>query len=215
MSWASHREATRVEDAAYALLGIFYVNMPLLYGEGSMAFIRLQEEIFKRSGDQSIFAWGLDSLEVGEENGIGVPIEVAENCDGYLTVYCNSMMATSPKEFGNCYDLDYGMITASPFMLISGGLQLDLPLVSVHPEVDEIWPRPWLALLKCRPKGRPMFLGILLYEALDTPKMMFERGTVRGSQATFLMNTRAALRAVQHKITVLDSFYMSDRAESQ
>ncbi|KAH9204497.1 heterokaryon incompatibility protein-domain-containing protein, partial [Leptodontidium sp. 2 PMI_412] len=57
MSWASHREASRVEDAAYALLGIFYINMPLLYSEGSMAFIRLQEEIFKRSGDQSLLAW--------------------------------------------------------------------------------------------------------------------------------------------------------------
>ena len=34
MSWASKRKTTRVEDIAYSLMGIFEVNMPLLYGEG-------------------------------------------------------------------------------------------------------------------------------------------------------------------------------------
>jgi hypothetical protein len=34
MSWASRRETTRVEDAAYSLMGLFGVNMPPLYGEG-------------------------------------------------------------------------------------------------------------------------------------------------------------------------------------
>jgi len=57
MSWASKRVTTRPEDMAYSLLGIFSVNMPLLYGKGHRAFIRLQEEIMKVSDDQSIFAW--------------------------------------------------------------------------------------------------------------------------------------------------------------
>ncbi|KAI1111663.1 hypothetical protein F5Y14DRAFT_424388 [Nemania sp. NC0429] len=57
MSWASKRNCTRVEDAAYSLMGIFDVNMPLLYGEGTKAFIRLQEEIFKEIDDHSLFAW--------------------------------------------------------------------------------------------------------------------------------------------------------------
>jgi hypothetical protein len=42
MSWAADRETTRTEDLAYCLLGIFEVNMPLLYGEGERAFLRLQ-----------------------------------------------------------------------------------------------------------------------------------------------------------------------------
>jgi hypothetical protein len=42
MSWASERETTRTEDMAYCLLGLFGVNMPLLYGEGNKAFLRLQ-----------------------------------------------------------------------------------------------------------------------------------------------------------------------------
>ncbi|RSL88326.1 hypothetical protein CEP52_015269 [Fusarium oligoseptatum] len=57
MSWASSRQTTRPEDVAYSLMGLFNVNMPMLYGEGDRAFIRLQEEIMKQSDDQSIFAW--------------------------------------------------------------------------------------------------------------------------------------------------------------
>ncbi|KAJ4310201.1 hypothetical protein N0V84_011095 [Fusarium piperis] len=56
LSWASRRVTTRVEDQAYALLGLFNVNMPLLYGEGTKAFRRLQEEIIRNSNDQSILA---------------------------------------------------------------------------------------------------------------------------------------------------------------
>ncbi|KAF2666228.1 HET-domain-containing protein, partial [Microthyrium microscopicum] len=57
MSWAASRETTREEDRAYCLLGLFGVHMPLLYGEGSRAFLRLQEEILKTATDQSIFCW--------------------------------------------------------------------------------------------------------------------------------------------------------------
>lgn len=57
MSWASARSTTRKEDEAYCLLGLFKINMPLLYGEGQNAFRRLQEEIIKQSNDESIFAW--------------------------------------------------------------------------------------------------------------------------------------------------------------
>lgn len=57
MSWASERQTTRVEDMAYSLLGIFGINLPLLYGEGERAFIRLQEDIIKDSDDLSMLEW--------------------------------------------------------------------------------------------------------------------------------------------------------------
>ncbi|KAF2266908.1 HET-domain-containing protein [Lojkania enalia] len=58
MSWASRRETSRPEDLAYSLMGIFGVNMAVLYGEGlENAFRRLQDEIMKKSFDQTIFAW--------------------------------------------------------------------------------------------------------------------------------------------------------------
>jgi hypothetical protein len=48
MSWLGERETKREEDAAYCLLGLFDVHMPLLYGEGrEKAFNRLREEINK------------------------------------------------------------------------------------------------------------------------------------------------------------------------
>ena len=56
LSWAAHRNVTREEDEAYSLLGLFYVNMPLLYGEGrEKAFVRLQEAIYNTTTDQSMF----------------------------------------------------------------------------------------------------------------------------------------------------------------
>ncbi|KAI6110359.1 heterokaryon incompatibility protein-domain-containing protein, partial [Pisolithus thermaeus] len=57
MSWAAHRKTSRMEDRAYSLMGLFGVNMPMLYGEGSKAFQRLQREIIRTSSDYSIFAW--------------------------------------------------------------------------------------------------------------------------------------------------------------
>jgi hypothetical protein len=45
-----------MEDMAYCLLGISGVSMPLLYGEGTRAFIKLQEGILKETDDQSLFA---------------------------------------------------------------------------------------------------------------------------------------------------------------
>ncbi|KAG0647601.1 Vegetative incompatibility HET-E-1 [Hyphodiscus hymeniophilus] len=68
MSWASERLTSRIEDVAYSLMGLFNVFMPMLYGEGNRAFIRLQEEIMKQSEDYTIFAWksrGSDSLRRG------------------------------------------------------------------------------------------------------------------------------------------------------
>ena len=60
MSWVSRRQTSRSEDMAYCMMGLFDVNMPLLYGEGGpKAFMRLQLEIIKQSDDESIFAWTL------------------------------------------------------------------------------------------------------------------------------------------------------------
>ncbi|OTA99260.1 hypothetical protein M426DRAFT_325301 [Hypoxylon sp. CI-4A] len=57
LSWASGRSCTRKEDAAYSLLGIFDISMPLLYGEGDKAFTRLQEEILRETDDNSLLCW--------------------------------------------------------------------------------------------------------------------------------------------------------------
>ncbi|KAH8894445.1 HET-domain-containing protein [Thozetella sp. PMI_491] len=57
MAWAADRKTSRPEDVAYCLLGIFQVNMPLMYGEGHRAFERLQQEILRQEEDYTILAW--------------------------------------------------------------------------------------------------------------------------------------------------------------
>ncbi|EEU34403.1 uncharacterized protein NECHADRAFT_82249 [Fusarium vanettenii 77-13-4] len=87
MSWAASRSTTRVEDLAYCLLGIFDVNMPMMYGEGTKAFSRLQEEIAKETTDLSVFAW-----KAQEETGTS-----PQDFRGIL--------AQSPAEFAHCRKL--------------------------------------------------------------------------------------------------------------
>ncbi|KAI6151182.1 heterokaryon incompatibility protein-domain-containing protein [Pisolithus tinctorius] len=83
MSWAAGRKTTRVEDRAYSLLGLFGVNMPMLYGEGSKAFQRLQLEIIRLSGDHSIFAWNPKG-QFGAHQGV---------------------LADDPSYFRGCHDI--------------------------------------------------------------------------------------------------------------
>ena len=127
MSWAARRTTTRAEDMAYCLLGLFDVNMPLLYGEGGQkAFIRLQEEILKESEDQSIFAW-----------------DATATSDDVVQV---GALATSPAQFRSG-----GTIEAVPqlehrVVLTAKGVQVHLPIVKLPNDGDEV------ALLACRYK---------------------------------------------------------------
>lgn len=57
MTWAANRQTTQLEDESYCLFGLFDINLPLLYGEGSKAFVRLQEELIRTSEDASVFVW--------------------------------------------------------------------------------------------------------------------------------------------------------------
>lgn len=129
MSWASHRSTTRVEDIAYCLLGIFDVNMPLLYGEGQKAFTRLQEEIIKGSDDHSLFAWW-------PKWNSGPPEE-------YIARYTYlDMLASSPAMFaGSRNVLMFNPNEPAPFIMTNRGLMIDLPIGTVDNHV--------VALLYC------------------------------------------------------------------
>ncbi|RAK97676.1 uncharacterized protein BO80DRAFT_496056 [Aspergillus ibericus CBS 121593] len=110
MSWASGRVTTRREDISYCLMGIFDVNMPLLYGEGEKAFIRLQEEIMKNSDDQTLFAWENPAISLDHPSGL---------------------LAQSPMDFrnsGNIIPFKFTK-TTTPFTVTNRGIRLDLPLL--------------------------------------------------------------------------------------
>ena len=55
--WVSNRRTTRIEDIAYCLIGLLGIPLSIAYGEGNMAFRRLQVEILQHSHDMGLFAW--------------------------------------------------------------------------------------------------------------------------------------------------------------
>ena len=59
---------------AYSLLGIFDINMPLLYGEGEKAFHRLQLEIIRQSDDESILVWPRNPSKVIEKGLLALDV---------------------------------------------------------------------------------------------------------------------------------------------
>ncbi|KAF4462092.1 het domain [Fusarium albosuccineum] len=123
MHWAADRETTRVEDIAYCLLGIFDVNMPLLYGEGKRSFIRLQEAILSREEDQSLFAWHFESSAVEEEDQTW---QIGNS--GRLS----GLLADSPARFWDNSDIEMAMpltLTSSPPTVTSKGLGVDFLLL--------------------------------------------------------------------------------------
>lgn len=70
MSWASACSYNREEDLAYALIGLFGVSMTILYGEGRLAFLRLQDEISKSTDDASLFCWQAGPHTAQEYRGL-------------------------------------------------------------------------------------------------------------------------------------------------
>lgn len=174
MSWAAKRQTTRVEDIAYSLLGIFDVNMPMLYGEGEKAFIRLQEEIIKKSNDMSIFAW-----------------EPPESwSDRYL-----DMLSPSPRFFEGCQNI-VGSISASQpvlsrnqFEITHRGIKFVAPELLYHPRPSgDHTEAAYLFPLKCfipqENQERPKHVCLLkvrpgLYARIRNPPLPIDHSTLR------------------------------------
>jgi hypothetical protein len=142
MSWASERQTTRLEDRAYCLMGLFDVNMPLLYGEGKKAFHRLQLEIIKNSSDESIFAWGVKSVD-------------KQNLQGIYDIY--GIIAENPSYFKNCGDILSETSLRPPYSMTNRGLQLAASLVQISkPSNGSLFSRggfngvQWALNLYCR-----------------------------------------------------------------
>jgi hypothetical protein len=165
MSWAAERSTTRPEDEAYALMGIFGVQMPPLYGEGRQnAFRRLQLQIMQSTVDHSIFAWDADTVT-------------------------GDMLAPTVKCF--IRGRDYGSIEpdALPslfrslkpdFNMTNFGLHIELPLWKVRLQGNELH----LALLGCFLKSdsdRLHHVGVYLQNINTGRSHRFHRAVLGGS----------------------------------
>lgn len=121
MSWAASRQTTRLEDRAYCLMGIFGINMPLIYGEGEQAFGRLQQEIVRVFNDHTLLAW-----------------KSADSRGGAF--------ATSPTAFKDCGNIvrcNEIENTASYISLSSIGVHIDVRFMGFGPD------KVGLAILDC------------------------------------------------------------------
>ena len=85
MVWVSKRKTTRVEDMAYCLIGIFNVPLSIAYGEGRMAFHRLQVEIVQRSHDRGLFIWNGPNSSQSPLNSMFAAGPEAFKCESLLT----------------------------------------------------------------------------------------------------------------------------------
>ncbi|KAF2008646.1 HET-domain-containing protein [Aaosphaeria arxii CBS 175.79] len=129
MSWAAKRQTTRKEDMAYCLLGIFDINMPMLYGEGEGAFIRLQEEIMKITNDNSLLCWGYKQDPT------------------FKSWSPETMLAPNPGAFRHCKDVEKRLsskFSSATFSMTQNGLSVKLPVV-----VDEAWEDIAYGILGC------------------------------------------------------------------
>lgn len=167
MSWAARRQTSRPEDMAYSLLGIFDINMPLLYGEGEKAYIRLQEEIIKISTDQSIFAW-----EFMPEMTWAQPYEQAPKPQ----LSWVSLLAPRPICFRNSIftrvrkSAGFG-VASEIYSMTNVGLSIHLPLLTTTS------PKRFFGVLQCYNRGSGVHQDMLLCVPLQKFKDTFIRTT--------------------------------------
>ncbi|KAK1759798.1 heterokaryon incompatibility protein-domain-containing protein [Echria macrotheca] len=163
MSWAADRKTTRAEDKAYCLLGIFNVNMPLIYGEGSSkAFQRLQQEILQNSRDHSLLVWNNIS-HLQSNRPVGIPI-----------------LAPDPKYFDglDCYQ---PISSASPITFTNRGAELDVFLTRgtgtlyAYGKYFNRRYALWVAVLDCYRKDEYFTSPALLLEDTDFSSNSFRQ----------------------------------------
>lgn len=190
----------------YCLLGIFSINMPLLYGEGGRAFHRLQEAIIGSVNDDSILAWG-PQLDIKRHtkptlNMLRVSIdEYRDSCE---------ILANSPKDFTNCGNLKRAETPVLPANLTSLGLKIQLPLLLISQmrfEENSIVCPKFVGLLSCSAGEEGHFVGIFMAAAGSSDERTTETThalatNTTGSYSTVVLSARDVLKANDRTITI-------------
>ena len=167
MSWASSRETSRVEDIAYCLLGIFDINLPLIYGEGDKAFQRLQGAIMQSyPEDHTLFAWGtivatpsteLLGDELYEKSTQPLLWKAPEDRPASAQLF--SMLAQSPRDFKDSHSIvpsrwakpfyrHPDIRALVPMRLGSSAVRLELPFPRGYRDVKYYWDNPNFAQVR-------------------------------------------------------------------
>ena len=216
MSWAASRTTTRLEDEAYALMGIFGVKIPISYGEGRYAFIRLQEEIVKQYPDQTIFAWGRllppYNFEFVSYGTITQELKRNEAPAESLNQY---LLASGPRQFkesstfqplsrrafsrllGLSPERTYQLFTPTAY-----GMHAYVPLLTIHHDdsLQESFPTH-LAILNCE-DGDGRLLALLLRPQVASTGRDFHVGGIVGN-LSMLLRSDTPLTSYFYRATYL------------
>jgi hypothetical protein len=95
---------------SYSLIGILDVNMPMLYGEGQNAFLRLQEEIIKKYNDLSIFAWNGKATRLGFK-----PILASKPSNFFISPANIPTWYTGSSQLGNKLSIQFSLTNQGIF----------------------------------------------------------------------------------------------------
>lgn len=109
----------------------------MLYGEGNRAFLRLQEEIIKRSDDLTIFSWVRSNTTFSTYHGL---------------------LAQATSDFALCNDVYWVRGTHNdPYESTNKGIRISLPLIARNGRPDE-----YIALLRGVYKKPKINIGVFL-----------------------------------------------------
>jgi ankyrin repeat protein len=197
MQWAAKRKTRRREDAAYCLLGIFEIYMPLLYGEGKEhAFIRLKEEIEKASKHKSLVRI---SAPLSKRDG------GSKNQDNTSPIVQGRKRQESNTPIMEIISSDFGISTLFNVCMVilqrmepNKDFRIDEPHVSAQFDADKQRLKRWAKELGISyvewneiqdPRLRDPDLAVIIKEALNSVCDLFDpTGQIR-SQSNFKTGT--------------------------
>lgn len=143
-------------------MGLFDINMPVLYGEGNKAFARLQHEIIRTSGDETIFAWNRKALSDNASLPLAVildewgsqPAMAKKDHDLMmlpLSGHAESALAVHPSDFKTHHPIVplKSSPDHKPHSLTNQGLQIHVRFLQERINWDKV---TW-CILNCRFEG--------------------------------------------------------------
>ena len=196
LSWAANRRTSRMEDMAYCLLGILGVNMPLMYGEGKNAFVRLQEELLRSGDDESIFAWSAfseprDAFKTAPLGHFRRKDNLIQNIEIYPYLF-----ADTPQRFASCANVKKSIIyDREPSFMTNRGLRMDVSLIPLLDQAAE-----FVVPLNCvveNPEAgetRPLALQLIL---VDRERNLYNRKGCLDLGQPELVDTRSLMEQTQ------------------
>ncbi|KAI8633251.1 heterokaryon incompatibility protein-domain-containing protein [Xylariaceae sp. FL1651] len=172
MSWSANRETTRGEDRSYSLLGLFGVNMSLLYGEGeAAAWVRLLNEVIRKTRDQSVLAF--DYIPIKKYQN-GKLLQISRGPAG------GGIYAENAKRFATNIKL-FSSRSSKTMGLVTGDLVLDIWLCPLVPKdannsfLRSAYKDIYIGLLDCYTSGDSLAWPAIILKSITGAENKFTR----------------------------------------